>query len=54
MSARVPTNSPNAGMSQLVEDMQRLCEDQESADVVFLVGREEDRIYAHRLILMAR
>lgn len=24
------------------------------ADVVFLLGREEERIYAHRLILMSR
>lgn len=25
-----------------------------TADVVFLLGREEERIYAHRLILMTR
>jgi hypothetical protein len=35
-----------------------LCSDRKisifSADVVFLLGREEERIYAHRLILMTR
>jgi len=45
---------PIAGVPQLLDDFQKLIEDQESADVVFLLGREEERIYAHRLILMAR
>lgn len=43
-----------AGLPQLLDDLQRLSEDQDSADVVFLVGREEERIYAHRIIMMAR
>ncbi|XP_033167087.1 BTB/POZ domain-containing protein 9 isoform X2 [Drosophila mauritiana] len=40
-------------LPQLIEDLQRLSEDQDSADVVFICGRDE-RIYAHRLMLMAR
>lgn len=40
-------------LPQLIDDLQRLSEDQDSADVVFICGRDE-RIYAHRLMLMAR
>lgn len=43
-----------AGITQLLEDLQRLAEDHDSADIVFLVGREEMPVYAHRIILMAR
>lgn len=43
-----------AGVPQLLDDFHKLIDDQESADVVFLLGREEERIYGHRLILMAR
>ncbi|KAL1452224.1 hypothetical protein WDU94_006519 [Cyamophila willieti] len=43
-----------AGVPQLLEDLQRLAEDTDSADIVFLVGREEVPVYAHRIILMAR
>lgn len=43
-----------AGVSQLLVDLQRLSEDQESADIVFVVDRDEERIYAHRIILQAR
>lgn len=43
-----------AGVSQLLVDLQRLSEDQESADIVFIVDRDEERIYAHRIILQAR
>ena len=43
-----------AGVPQLLEDLQRLLEDHESADILFLVGREEAPVYAHRIILMAR
>lgn len=42
------------GVSQLLEDLQRLAEDHESADIVFLLGREEVPVYAHRIMLMAR
>lgn len=38
----------------LLDDLQKLSEDQDSADIVFVLGREEERIYAHRIILMAR
>lgn len=47
-------NQTMAGLPQLIEDLQRLSEDQDSADVVFVCGREEERIYAHRIILMTR
>ncbi|KAJ4427459.1 hypothetical protein ANN_25104 [Periplaneta americana] len=43
-----------AGVPQLLEDLQRLADDHDSADIVFLVGREEVPVYAHRIILMAR
>lgn len=55
MSARSPHNDPAlAGLPQLIEDLQRLSEDQDSADVVFICGRDDEKIYAHRSILMAR
>jgi hypothetical protein len=43
-----------AGVPQLLDDLHKLVDDQETADVVFLLGREEEKIFAHRLILMAR
>lgn len=43
-----------AGVPRLLDDLQRLVEDRETADIVFIVGREEAPIYAHRLILRAR
>lgn len=43
-----------AGVPRLLDDLQRLVEDRETADIVFIVGREEVPIYAHRLILRAR
>ncbi|GIX92271.1 uncharacterized protein CDAR_621581 [Caerostris darwini] len=42
-----------AGVPRLLDDLQRLVEDRETADIVFIVGREEVPIYAHRLILRA-
>ncbi|XP_034100191.1 uncharacterized protein LOC117565272 isoform X1 [Drosophila albomicans] len=55
MSTRAPHSDPAlAGLPQLIEDLQRLCEDQDSADVVFICGRDDEKIYAHRSILMAR
>lgn len=38
----------------LLRDLQKLIDNRESADVVFLVGRDEVAIYAHRLILVTR
>lgn len=57
-----PENSDNnscsdksmAGIQQLLIDMQRLSEDQENADIVFVVDRDEERVHAHKIILMAR
>ncbi|KAH6945995.1 hypothetical protein HPB50_011004 [Hyalomma asiaticum] len=43
-----------AGVARLLDDLHRLMEDRDSADVVFLVGREEAPVYAHCLILRAR
>lgn len=43
-----------AGVPQLLVDLQRLSEDQETSDIVFIVDREEERIYAHKIILQAR
>ncbi|XP_029179236.2 uncharacterized protein LOC114977880 [Acropora millepora] len=38
----------------LLKDLEKLIDNRESADVVFLVGRDEVAIYAHRLILVTR
>uniref|UniRef100_A0A1A9WRK9 BTB domain-containing protein n=1 Tax=Glossina brevipalpis TaxID=37001 RepID=A0A1A9WRK9_9MUSC len=63
MGTRVPPPCPTplicdgpamAGLTQLIDDLQRLSEDQDSSDVVFICGREEERIYGHRIMLMAR
>lgn len=43
-----------AGVPQLLEDLKLLAEDTESADIVFLVGRDEVPVYAHKVILKAR
>lgn len=42
------------GVPRLLEDLARLSEDRETADIVFLLGRDEVPIYAHRIILQAR
>lgn len=43
-----------AGVPQLLEDLQKLSTDHESADIVFLIGRDEVPVYTHRIILMTR
>ncbi|XP_073968405.1 serine-enriched protein isoform X2 [Rhodnius prolixus] len=43
-----------SGVPHLLDDLARLAEDRESADIVFLVGRDEVPITAHRLIMMTR
>ncbi|XP_067122453.1 kelch-like protein 1 [Centruroides vittatus] len=43
-----------AGVPRLLEDLQRLAEDRDSADIVFIVGRDELPVYAHRLVLRMR
>lgn len=42
------------GVDTLLRDFQHLIDDQDTADVLFLVGQGETAIYAHRLILLAR
>lgn len=42
------------GIARLLNDLQRLLGDNESADIVFLVGSNELPVYAHRAILQAR
>ncbi|GAB6028325.1 hypothetical protein CHUAL_002498 [Chamberlinius hualienensis] len=48
------TDKSLTGVPKLLDDLQRLADDHDSADIVFLLGREEIPVYAHRLILMAR
>lgn len=48
------TDKSLAGVPRLLDDLQRLADDHDSADIVFLVGREDVPVYAHRLVLMAR
>ncbi|CAB0038389.1 unnamed protein product [Trichogramma brassicae] len=50
----VPNNGNHSGVIRLLEDLSRLSEDKDSSDVIFLLGREETPIYAHRIIMQAR
>lgn len=43
-----------AGVPRLLDDLQKLLETHDHADILFLVGREEIAFYAHRLLLNAR
>ncbi|CAH0729438.1 unnamed protein product, partial [Brenthis ino] len=43
-----------AGLPGLLRDLQRLAEDQDSADIVFMLGSAEEKVYAHKIILIAR
>lgn len=51
---RTPNDKSVASVEQLINDFETLLDDQDHADIVFLLGREEERFYAHRLILMVR
>lgn len=42
------------GVSRLLEDLTRLSEDKQTADIAFVLGKDETPIYAHKLILQAR
>ena len=42
------------GVEALLRDLQNLIDDRDSADVLFLVGKDEVAMYAHRLLLIAR
>lgn len=46
----------HVGLSKLLDDLLKLSDDSDSADIVFIVGREreEERVYAHKIIFMAR
>ncbi|XP_043284544.1 serine-enriched protein [Venturia canescens] len=43
-----------AGVPRLLEDLARLAGDKDSADIMFLLGRDETPVYGHRIILQAR
>nr|XP_022903631.1 uncharacterized protein LOC111415957 [Onthophagus taurus]XP_022903632.1 uncharacterized protein LOC111415957 [Onthophagus taurus] len=53
-TAGLPADKALAGVPRLLDDLQRLFEDTDSADVIFILGREEERVFAHRVILIAR
>ncbi|KAJ8931232.1 hypothetical protein NQ314_015876 [Rhamnusium bicolor] len=52
-TAGLPADKALAGVPRLLDDLQRLSEDSDSADIVFILGRDEERVFAHRVILMA-
>ncbi|CAH2242565.1 jg14626 [Pararge aegeria aegeria] len=60
MANRVSNNCCSAGSAEraglpgLLRDLQRLSEDQDSADIVFILGTAEEKVYAHKIILFAR
>lgn len=59
MGSRIPMcgtscDKTMAGVPYLLDALQKLSEDQDSCDVAFVVGREDERIYAHSIILHAR
>jgi len=43
-----------SGVAGLLNDLQRVLEDHEWADVVFVMGSDEVPVYAHRVLLRAR
>lgn len=43
-----------AGVPRLLDDLQKLLETHDHADILFLVGRDETPFYAHRLLLNIR
>ena len=60
MGTRVATTShhypdkSHAGVAKLLDDLTRLVDDADSADLMFIVGREEAKYTAHKLILKIR
>ncbi|XP_043243661.1 uncharacterized protein LOC122392639 [Amphibalanus amphitrite] len=44
----------SAGVVQLLDDLAALAENEDLADIVFLVGPQEERVFAHSLILKTR
>ena len=53
-SSFVPNDVNLSGVLRLLEDLSRLSEDKDSSDLMFLLGREETPVYAHRIIMQAR
>lgn len=52
--ATLPADKALAGVPRLLDDLQRLVEDTDLADIVFILNRDEERVFAHRVMLMAR
>ena len=44
----------SAGVGRLIEDLAALVENEDLADIVFLIGPQEERVFAHSLILKTR
>jgi len=44
----------SAGVGRLLEDLDALRGNEDLADIVFLVGPQEERVFAHSLFLKAR
>lgn len=42
------------GVDKLIQDLEKLYHEQETCDVVFVVGSAEVHLWAHRIILKAR
>ncbi|XP_065581334.1 uncharacterized protein LOC136040871 [Artemia franciscana] len=49
-----PVEQTLSGVAKLIEDIERLMDDKDTADVVFLIGKDEKQSFAHRTILKAR
>ncbi|XP_053606682.1 uncharacterized protein LOC128673097 [Plodia interpunctella] len=59
MANRVPgtccaASVERAGLPGLLRDLQRLAEDHDSADIVFILGTAEEKVFAHKIIMIAR
>ena len=49
-----PVEQTLSGVAKLIEDIERLMDDKDTADVVFLIGKDEKQCFAHMTILKAR
>ncbi|CAG0881812.1 unnamed protein product [Darwinula stevensoni] len=48
------SHQPMVGVARLLDDLRRLADDRETADLLFLLGREETHLHGHRLIFTTR
>ena len=48
------TDKSSVGVPKLLEDLFTLCNDRDGADIVFVAGRDETHLYAHKLLMKAR